>query len=42
MVSCNTCFTFDGFTDCYDKTFYFRAMVQETLGAWITVLFFMI
>ena len=43
LFPCGSCFTFfSGLYSCYDKTWYFRAMVQETLGAWIAVLFFMI
>ena len=44
LVPCSSCRYFSSydFNTCYDKTWYFRAMVQETLGAWITVLFFMI
>jgi glycerol uptake facilitator-like aquaporin len=43
LYPCGSCFNYaSGVSSCYDKTWYLRAMVQETLGAWITVLFFMI
>lgn len=38
-IGCVGC---DGSDLCYDRTWYFRAMVQEALGGFITVLFFMI
>jgi len=42
LAPCGSCSTIGNLYSCYYKTWYFRAMVQETLGAWITVLFFMI